>query len=631
MCTCRRSGVGSYDVYYNNNFKSLAFLGGNMKDIRTRILETITDVPSKIAIQNTSQSMTYSDMYKRICYLSQQIKELYPNGIYGRFCLISTKSAVNAIIAQLTVLLNGGICVPLNSSTSMEYYSIKRFGNIACIIYDGLDKNFSKEIPILHINTTENGYSKEATCFCEYVDMDRPVYCIMTSGTTGISKAIMLTQIAILNQVDAKISILQMNKTSKVCIGTDNSFVATIWQILATVFVGGTIIALEDFEKGNPLDLLKKASEYEASILCTVPSVLGAFLASNERKKAVTLPEKFTIVSTGELLRADLARRLKESYNIKLINAYGQSECSDDVFHFVVPDEYDYSQSCFIPIGYPIPNVKYMIIDEQGELVEEKEQGELCISGPCLSLGYLFNSEETNSRFKNVGIFLNERFFFTGDIVSQNEDGTLICYGRKDNQIKINGYRVEPEHIEACCQLYSGVLDAVALKVTSQNSEYIHLLYVSEENFNVGELDLRRFLTKMLPQYMVPAIITKTKQIKYNSNGKKIRAFDDIEENNDLVEASDTHFSELTQDALISLMSKSTIRTMKRYIDFNKSVNTPLNELINSLEFIYLIIELEEILDIEFDVNEFVINAFPTVGSFADRVLLRYNRRNKQQ
>lgn len=591
-----------------------------MNNIKNRILESINNYPSKVAIETPEKTLTYSELNNYIAAYTKKINEICKDAIINKYVLIYVSSPLEEIMIQLAVLMNGGICVPLDRQTPLNYYSLEHIENIACIITDDYELEKQCRYPVLHPIKEENTslfVDPQGVHTLSNISSEN-AYCIMTSGSTGAPKAVLLKQESIINQADAKIKLMHMDYTSKICLSMNLSFVASIWQVLATLFVGGTLLILDEQSRRNPYDIFRKADAYQASIICVVPSVLRAFLNLNKESRKIQLKNLSTIVLTGALLDSKLVEKFYQEYDIPLINAYGQTECSDDTFHFFIPKDFEYIKNPVIPIGYPIDGIEFMIIDEFENEVEIGQKGELCIAGRCLCAGYIQDEDYTKQVFKPLKGLGGTIACFTGDIVSQVDNGMLICHGRKDNQVKINGYRIEPEKIELCCMSFPGIEDAVVLKIADATNEYLQLHYTSEKGKEIKYSELRQYLSEKLPSYMVPAVIRKVHTIQYNSNGKKIRnVFEMAQTKGDKTVRKNTV---LTKEALHQLIQ----RQLKKPLDI--STNESFYTLLSSLEFVSLVVELEQILDIEFAPNKIIITAFPTLNDFLEYILEEYTK-----
>lgn len=576
--------------------------------IQHRLQLSFEDYKSKIAIECNEDMLTYSCLASRVVKYTQLLQK-FENSIKANpYILVYISSHLEDLIAHLAILQCGAVYIPLNRQTPIAYYSLKRMENIACMITDDFQIKESPDFPIIYTKKAE-----DSSCTSELNSRNGKLqyhnkhsHCIMTSGSTGVPKAVLLRQEAILNQIDEKIKLLKMDSDSRVCVSMSSSFIASIWQLLGTLFVGGTLILLDEKSWRNPYEIFSKADEAKATLLCTVPSVLRTFMLVNEGKRKLTLEKLISIVLTGELLHSGIVKSFYKEYNIQLINAYGQTETSDDTFHYVIPNNFDCSLHPIVPIGYPINNINYSIINNEDSDIDGDGKGELCIAGICLATGYLWDKAQTERAFKSQA---NSSFtsFLTGDIVSQSSDGMLICHGRRDNQLKINGYRIDPEALELCCMSIKGISDAIAFKEESLAGAHLVLQYVSVKNSGANEADIKAYLSKKLPEYMLPNIIEEVDSIAYNSNGKKKRDISMLKS-----ERYSHTTTENTNNSVLDAVKKAVQNTIG--VDLNENDNFVKD--LNSLEYVSLLVELEDIFGIEFDTDKLYANAFSSSHEF---------------
>lgn len=588
-----------------------------MNDINNRINQTIKNYPSKIVLMGQGLSLTYVKMNEYIEKIMQEIRTFCPERIQGKLIYIYMHSSFEAIITQFAVIRSGAICVPLDRQTPLEYYTLDNIENVACMITDDFLSEKQMRFPILQIKSLSK-MNFEKTTSSDGCSITTPQYshCIMTSGTTGTPKAILLRQEAILNQVDAKIRLLKMDHNSKVCLSMGLSFVASIWQIYATVFVGGTLIVLDEQSRRSPYEIFKKADENHVSILCTVPSVLQTYLLVIKNKsRKLELNSKMTVILTGEMVYTILVNQFYKEYDIPLINAYGQTECSDDTFHYLIPKGIDENSLPIVPIGYPIENIKFAIIDESGKKVNKKVRGELCISGMCLAEYFINESEYNEKVFRKTNALDGTTAFYTGDVVEQLENNAIVCLGRLDNQIKLHGYRIEPEAIEVSCLSYSGIRDVLVIKENTATDAYLKLFYVPQEGIEINVNSLREYLAQRLPNYMIPSAYEEINCIQYNEHGKKVRSESKRKMESDNISAPKDNMQKIVE----IVYQKSIGREWDSSITFKDSFVS----LLNSIEFISLIVGIEEALNIEFDDEKLLFSAFPTLNDLLNYLLFK--------
>jgi amino acid adenylation domain-containing protein len=582
--------------------------------INIRFQKTRNEYPGRTAIIYGTSVITYSALD---CLVEKTVSNLLDKipqeQIEGHYICIYTNSDLDAVVAQLAVLRMGAICVPLDRRVPFKYYFPLDIKPIACLITDssyelGTELNF----PIVSLDFTMHpGQLSEMSTAKTERPISQHTHCIMTSGTTGKPKAVLLRQEGVLNQIDAKIQLLNLNDNSIVCLSMNLSFVASIWQIFATLFVGGTLVILDEQKKRNPYDLFKTCNKYHVSVLAVVPSVLKAYLmAITNNSRKLDLKSLLWLIVTGEPIAPSLVSRFNQDYNIPLINAYGQTECSDDTFHFKIPTDFVNASTRVIPIGKPIPNIQYAIVDRQGSCVVPGEKGELCIAGVCLAEGYINDNIRTQCVFRPLAALNGVIVFTTGDIVSEYEDGILVCHGRIDNQIKINGIRIEPEAIENVCLAYPGIKDVVAVKTNSLSGSFLELKYSNEPEMPINIPNLKSFLMQHVPLYMIPSVFTNVNMIKYHKNGKKCRDNNEIQS-----QASDFYISQ--KENIYKLIELIFHRQLGRQFDRRTSVR---DLVLDSLEFIDFVVAVENVLKINFDDDKLIPDAFLSTDDLVDYV-----------
>ena len=476
---------------------------------------------NKSAIIYDEGQVSYERLFIYGNALSVKLITQFGRDVAGKYIILYIENSLEAILAELICIKLGAICVPLSTEVDVDYYLNSHIReNAVCIISNKpVASHYSIPQFILNLKEISNSGDK---CFREKFipkfDED-PIFCIMTSGTTGAPKGVLLNYRGVFDHVRAKINIIKMNEKSIICLCLGLSFVASIWQILAILCVGGTLLLINERERRNIYAVLKKVRDNKVSVLEIVPSMLNSYtLLTGYKREKIKLPDLKTLILTGEPLRASLIKEFVKENHFDIINAYGQSECSDDTFHFIIPKGFDAMQFNYIPIGRPVESVKFMIIDEMDKVVTHGKKGELCISGTCLANGYI-----EGAGIKNELPLLDGKYFKTGDIVSENNNVGLIFHGRKDHQIKINGVRIELEGIECISSCFPGVKDTLAVKVINRGNEFLQLYYVEDEDGCIDLDKFRRYLKVNLPVYMQPERLICTKAIAYNLNGKKVR------------------------------------------------------------------------------------------------------------
>lgn len=347
---------------------------------------------------------------------------------------------------------------------------------------------------------------------------DDIAYIIYTSGSTGRPKGAKISQRSLLNRILWMEKQYPLDEKSVILQKTPFTFDVSLWEIFWWGLFGGKMAFMKPKEHFLPEKITDEIYNRKVTIIHFVPSVFDLFvkyLESNpaQREKISTLKHIFI---SGEVLSAALINRfyaLFESKKIKLHNLYGPTECAVDVTFYDCKKE----ESDPLPIGRPIDNTDIFIMDNLMNLLPKGVIGEICIGGFNVGEGYVNNEALTNEVFlKNP--FGEGRIYKTGDLGYINSENEIIFCGRKDDQIKLNGQRVELGEIENAISEIEGV--TLSSVVVRQNKEETQVLCAFYSGKKKESLEIRKELEKKLPRYMIPQIITHLDEMPLTSSGK---------------------------------------------------------------------------------------------------------------
>ena len=476
-------------------------------DVISRINESVKQCPDGIAIIDKEQNINYRQMqemiYKIVLYL--QNSHIGKEDIVG-VCMNRSYLSICTILA---ILQSGAAFLPIDSKNPIDRIKYMLDQAKAKVVF--IDGDMPADINGVDINKIIT--EKEVSNIQKSTIMDDDLaYVIFTSGSTGMPKGVMIEHGGMMNHIVEKIRLLSLDNNCTVAYNASIGFDISIWQILAPLCVGGKIVVISDELVLNIRKFIKVLQKHKVTVLEVVPIYLELIIEECKKKNRLLDSLKF-VISTGEELSKIIAERWFECFsNIPLINAYGPTEASDDIMHYIInknnlPEK--------IPIGKKINNINVFIKNDMLEDCDINEVGELWVSGICVARGYIRNEEETKKYF-SVDKKTGERLFKTGDLVLKDKSDNFIYYGRYDTQIKLNGNRIELQEIEDKIMSYNGVKNA---KVIFMNQEKKLIgLFTSDIKINV--VYLKEYLQRQIPNYMLPAVIIQIDKIPTNINGK---------------------------------------------------------------------------------------------------------------
>jgi amino acid adenylation domain-containing protein len=345
---------------------------------------------------------------------------------------------------------------------------------------------------------------------------DQLAYIYFTSGSTGEPKGAMCEHIGMLNHLFAKIDDLEIGEGHVVAQTAPQCFDISLWQLVSALLVGGRTLIVEQEVILDVRRFVDTIIDGQVTVMQVVPSYLEVVLSYLEQHPRELSALRYVSV-TGEAIKKELTQRwFATAPQIKLVNAYGLTETSDDTNHEVmvgVPD------SDRVPLGRAINNVQIQIVDEHLAPVPLGAPGEIVFSGICVGRGYINDPERTRAAFLTDPDRPGQRRYRSGDHGRWRPDGKLEFLGRKDSQLKIRGFRIELGEIENTLLRVPGVRDgAVVVAERADQSKHLVAFYSSQQPLDIDVL--RDRLGESLPEYMVPSAFVWRERLPLTANSK---------------------------------------------------------------------------------------------------------------
>lgn len=342
------------------------------------------------------------------------------------------------------------------------------------------------------------------------VTPDDLAYVIYTSGTTGQPKGVMITHAALVNFLISMQQYPGIHQEDVLLAVTSYSFDISVLELFLPLVSGATVILPGADIVREPSLLLPLMKDERPTIMQATPSMWRILRESGWEGDA-----KLKVLCGGEALPYELGGWLLKNTG-ELWNMYGPTETTiwSIIKHITNTDDLG-------SIGKPIAHTQIYILDQYNQFVPAGWEGELCIAGRGLSRGYLHRETLTQQKF----VWHNEmhtKIYKTGDRAKILENGEIRFMGRRDNQVKLHGYRIELEEIETLLMQFPGIGNA-AVCIAGDDMKSTLAAYIVAPSFS--DIDgLRRHLSSQLPAFMVPQHIVFVEQLPLTSNGKLDRA-----------------------------------------------------------------------------------------------------------
>ena len=340
------------------------------------------------------------------------------------------------------------------------------------------------------------------------------LYVLFTSGSTGIPKGVIITHRSVIDYTEWASETFAFD--SKCAFGNQAPlyFDNSVLDIYSSVRNGASLYLIPQMYFSFPIRLLEFVRDNKINTIFWVPTVLSRIADLNILDKCEIDCLK-NVLFAGEVMPARQLnvwrRRLPDAL---FANLYGPTEITVDCTYYIVNREIRDDES--VPIGVPCRNTDILVLNDENQLVGVGEKGELCVRGSSLALGYYNNPEKTDAAFVQnpLNNLYKELIYRTGDIVHYNERKEIIYDGRKDSQIKHTGHRIELGEIETAVSSNSDILGNCCIH-NAENDQLV-LFYAGD----VEETTIRKYLSSLLPEYMLPNICVKLPCMPLNMNGK---------------------------------------------------------------------------------------------------------------
>ena len=474
--------------------------------------------PDKTAFSDGASSLTFAELDR----YSRAIASCLMQAGYSRIPVIVLMGrSPDTIGAFFGVVRAGCAYVPVDPEMALSriegifsdlkpaavIYEAKTLPLLQTLGYTGKTYNFADMLlhPIDNLSLAEIRQNS--------IDTDL-LYIVYTSGSTGQPKGVAACHRSVIDYIESLATVLGFSTDTIFGNQTPLYVDACLKELYPTLKFGATTFLIPKELFLFPVKLIEYLNKHKINTICWVVSALtmisGTGSLSNNH-----LTHIHTVAFGSELFpQAQLALWRKHLPQARFINLYGPTECTGMSCYYEV--KRDFAPHEPIPIGQPFPNTRIMLFDEDKLITKIGIEGEICISGTSLTLGYYNDAQKTAAVFRQNPLHnsYSELIYRTGDIGKLNDQGELVFCSRRDHQVKHMGHRIELGELESVTAAMPGIMRSACIYDTQRNK--LILFFCG----SAGAAETMKYLKTRLPRFMCPNAIIPLETLPLTMNGK---------------------------------------------------------------------------------------------------------------
>ncbi|MFE6311710.1 non-ribosomal peptide synthetase [Streptomyces rochei] len=494
--------------------------GEEQQSVTEEFRETARRHPQRIALSDGERSLTYSELDLESNCLAAAIAG--SGAGQGALVGILVDRTVATPTTILGVLKSGAAYVPLDPTYPRERlkYIVQDAGLELLIGARGDALACGLEgLPVIDPNDLDEQGADWVSAAS--VGSDAPAYVIYTSGSTGLPKGCVVSHGNVLALLHSALPLFEFTPADRWAVFHSHSFDFSVWELWGPLLTGGTAVCVPSDIARSPEDFLGFLDEQGITILNQVPSIFRALVRIRQKKRNSAESLRYVIFG-GETIDLPSVREfLVQNDHVQpvMVNMYGITEITVHATIKVLGPQ-DFAGSCPSPIGRELPHLRIDLRDGDGRPVIDGEPGEMWVTGASVALSYLNRPELTHELFRKGPV---GRSYRTGDLARRLASGELEYLGRKDEQVKLRGFRIELPEIDFVLRTHELVKDAAATVANRASSGQALVAYIVPE-VDADSEDLLRAVrvhaASKLPDYMRPARYLFVDSLPLTSSGK---------------------------------------------------------------------------------------------------------------
>ncbi|MCM1045227.1 MAG: amino acid adenylation domain-containing protein [Candidatus Gastranaerophilales bacterium] len=494
-----------------------------MSDHRLNVLSyldtTVQRMPGKVAFSDGKESLCFEELYLQSRRVGSYLAKAK---IYKKPVVVFMRKSPREVAAFFGVIAGGDFYVPIDEEMPAGRIQLI-LDNVQSplVICDESTAEMAKTFQLnggeiaLYDQLLETGIDDEglAKIRLNAIDTD-PIYIVFTSGSTGIPKGVAACHRSVIDYIEELSEVLEFGEDTVFGNQAPLYFDACLKELYPTIKFGATTYLIPRNLFSIPTQLVEYLNRHKINTICWVVSALTMISAFGTFE--TVKPEYLRTVAFGSevfpIKQFKLWRKVLP--NAAFTNLYGPTESTGMCCYYKV--EREFAEDEAIPIGRPFSNREILLLTEEGQRAADGEEGEICVRGTAVTLGYYNDPIRTGEAFVQnpLNKAYPELIYRTGDIGRYNEAGELVFVSRRDYQIKHMGHRIELGEIEVNVDMLPGIRMAACIYDTERSK--IILYYVGDPS----EKELVSALRSKLPRYMLPNRTIRLEEMPFTANGK---------------------------------------------------------------------------------------------------------------
>ncbi len=491
--------------------------------------DEVSRAPEKAAVAYEDETLTFAELNARANQLARHLQSLGAGAetLIG----ICVERSLDMAIGILGILKASAAYLPLDPEYPRERLAFMLGDARPALVVTNsklADLILGNANRVVLLDTDSGEIEKQSdTDLAEAPRPDDLAYVIYTSGSTGKPKGVMITHGNLANYLLALDHELQITSDDSYLHTASIAFSSSRRQLMLPLSQGATVVIATSEQRKDPLALFAVIKQRGVTVMDAVPSFwrnCTSVLASLDADvRARLLDNKLRLMlSASEPLLSDIPRTWISEFRhpARHVHMFGQTETAGIVALYRV--HADIGGARAVPVGRPIANTEIFILDEEKRPCPIGVAGELYIGGAGVGRGYLNHAELTAAKFI-AHPFSDEpraRLYRSGDWARLNADGLIECVGRRDQQVKLRGFRVELGEIEAALAGHPAIRECVVSARDHGNGDKRLIAYFVSNGSAPSVSELRTFMSRQLPDYLVPPVFVKLDALPLSANGK---------------------------------------------------------------------------------------------------------------